>query len=517
MSQTLKQRIAALGRRLLAWRSTDPQQPAATAPSTADPRDLNPAAPRPWDEADPAPSQPNAQGQGRPRQRRRGRGGAQASAPAPDPGLPRLVPRAQHNISRANISPNALKVLYRLRQAGYQAHLVGGGVRDLLLGREPKDFDVATSAEPEEVRGVFRNCRLIGRRFRLAHVHFGPEIIEVATFRGQNPDMDDTDRRVENGLIVRDNSYGTIEEDALRRDFTINALYYDVSDFSVLDYTGGMEDLRAGRLRLIGDDPERRYREDPVRMLRAVRFACKLGFTIDPSCGRPLTVLGHLLEDVAAARLFEELLKLFQTGFALDAFEKLRRYGLFGHLFPDTEACLAREEHDFPLTFVSRGLANTDSRVEQDLPVSPAFLFGVLLWEPVRQRYEELMASGRDPLDAMMLAGSEVAARQQTRVTIPKRFSLPMRELWELQPRLEQRQGTRPARLVTHPRFRAAYDFLILRAAAGEADTELAEWWTRYQDASGADRSRMMEGGPKRRRRRRRRPGPDSSGGGDGD
>jgi poly(A) polymerase len=418
--------------------------------------------------------------------------------------MPRVVPRAEHSISRANISPNAIKVLYRLRQAGYQAHLVGGGVRDLLLGREPKDFDVATDAEPEDVREVFRNCRLIGRRFRLAHVHFGPEIIEVATFRGLNPDVAEADRRVENGLIVRDNAYGTIEQDALRRDFTVNALYYDIGDFSVLDYTNGIEDLRAGRLRLIGDDPDRRYREDPVRMLRAVRFACKLGFTIDAPCERPLRESGHLLQDIAAARLFEELLKLFQAGFGLDAFEKLRHYGLFGHLFPDTEACLAREEHDFPITFVSRGLANTDARIEKDLPVTPAFLFAVLLWEPVRRRYEQLLDDGREPIDAMTLAGSEVAARQQSRVAIPKRFSLPMREVWEMQPRLEQRQGTRPHRLIGHPRFRAAYDFLVLRAAAGEAEAELAEWWTQFQGGSTQDRTRMTETGTKRRRRRRR-------------
>ena len=429
------------------------------------------------------------------------------------------MPRAEHCISRANISPNAVKVLYRLRQAGFQAHLVGGGVRDLLLGREPKDFDVATDAEPEQVRGVFRNCRLIGRRFRLAHVHFGPEIIEVATFRGLNPDVAEADRQVENGLIVRDNAYGTIEEDALGRDFTVNALYYDIADFSVLDYTGGLEDLRAGRLRLIGDDPERRYREDPVRMLRAVRFACKLGFAIDPACEQPLRALGHLLQDIAAARLFEELLKLFHAGFGLDAFEKLRHYGLFGELFPDTESCLAREEHDFPITFVSRGLANTDDRVQQGLPVTPSFLFAVLLWEPVRRRYEELLDHGREPIDAMTLAGSEIAARQQARVAIPKRFSLPMREVWEMQPRLEQRQGTRPLRLLGHPRFRAAYDFLVLRASGGEADPELAEWWTRFQEGNTQERMRMTETGTKRRRRRRRPKGgaPAAVGAADGD
>ncbi|MEA3277990.1 MAG: polynucleotide adenylyltransferase PcnB [Pseudomonadota bacterium] len=418
---------------------------------------------------------------------------------------PLVVPRSEHSISRANISENALKVLYRLKQGGYQAYLVGGGVRDLLLGREPKDFDVATDATPEEVRKLFRNCRLIGRRFRLAHVHFGREIIEVATFRGGGSEDTEGERHIENGMIVRDNLYGTREEDALRRDFTVNALYYNIADFSVVDYAGGLADLEAGRLRLIGDAPERRYREDPVRMLRAVRFACKLGFNLEPSCERPLLESGHLLRDIAPARLFEEVLKLFQGGTGLSAFEKLRHYGLFSHLFPATEDCLSHEEQAFPITFVSRGLENTDRRIQEDKPVTPAFLFAVLLWEPVRQRYRELVAQDRMPVEAMLLASGEVASVQQPLVAIPKRFGLPMREIWALQPRLEQRQGKRPYRLLTHPRFRAAYDFLLLRAEAGEVETERAEWWTRFQDANGQERANMTDGGGKRRRPRRRR------------
>lgn len=414
------------------------------------------------------------------------------------------MPRPEHSISRANISENALKVLYRLKQENFQAHLVGGGVRDLLLGHEPKDFDIATDATPEQVRQVFRNCRLIGRRFRLAHVHFGHDIIEVATFRGRGEDADPLDRRLENGMIVRDNIYGTIEEDALRRDFTINALYYDIADFSLHDYAGGLADLKAGRLRLIGD-PEQRYREDPARMLRAVRFACKLGFAIEPATERPLFELGSLLADIAAARLFDELIKLFHSGYGLDVFEKLRHYGLFGQLFPDTEECLAREDHDFPITFVSRGLANTDQRMLENKPVTPAFLFAILLWEAVRRRSEQLQADGMPAVEAILLASGEVYQRQQSLVAIPKRFSLPMREIWSLQPRLEQRDGKRPYRLIAHPRFRAAYDFLMLRAAAGEADAELADWWTRFQDASGQERASMIEGGAKRRRPRRRR------------
>jgi poly(A) polymerase len=426
--------------------------------------------------------------------------------PASPPGTgPLVVPRPDHNISRANISEYALKVLYKLKQEGFAAHLVGGGVRDLLLGHEPKDFDVATDATPEQVRAVFRNCRLIGRRFRLAHVHFGRDIVEVATFRGTGTDEPGSERHIENGMIVRDNSYGTIEEDALRRDFSINALYYDISDFSLVDYVGGLEDLRAGWLRLIGSDPERRYREDPVRMLRAVRFACKLGFAIERESEAPLFELAHLLGDIPAARLFDELIKLFHAGYGLDTFEKLRHYGLFGHLFPDTEACLAREEQSFPITFVSRGLENTDRRLDEDKPVTVFFLFAILLWEPVRRRYEQLVGTGKPENDAIFHAAEEICARQHLRVSIPKRFSLPMREIWYLQPRLVQREGKRPYRLLTHPRFRAAYDFLMLRAEAGEADPELAAWWTRFQEANGEERASMTDGSASRRPRRRRR------------
>jgi len=417
-----------------------------------------------------------------------------------------VVPRSQHQISRANISEHALKVLYRLKDGGYQAYLVGGGVRDLLLGREPKDFDVATDATPEEVRAVFRNCRLIGRRFRLAHVHFGREIIEVATFRGGGrEESSDGARHIRNGMIVCDNLYGTREEDALRRDFSVNALYYDIADFSLIDYAGGLDDLRAGRLRLIGDDPEKRYREDPVRMLRAVRFACKLGFNIDPPCEQPLFELGHLLRDIPPARLFEEVLKLLQSGLGLCTFEKLRHYGLFAHLFPGTDECLDYEDQGFPVTFVSRGLANTDRRIREEKPVTPAFLFAVLLWEPVRRRFAHLRAKDMTPEEAMLGASGYISARQHPLVAIPKRFALPMREIWTLQPRLEQRQGKRPYRLLTHPRFRAAYDFLLLRAEVGEVTSELADWWTRFQEANSQVRSEMTRGTVKGRRRRRPR------------
>jgi len=431
------------------------------------------------------------------------------------PMSPSVIARPQHTISRANISEAALKVLYRLKDSGFQAHLVGGGVRDLLLGREPKDFDVATDATPEQVRQVFRNCRLIGRRFRLAHVHFGPEIVEVATFRGTGAGQEEGeydharkhDRRVENGMIVRDNVYGTIEEDALRRDFTVNALYYNIVDFSVLDFAEGMDDLRQGRLRLIGD-PEQRYREDPVRMLRALRFVSKLGFNMDPACEAPLPALGGLLHSVPASRLFEEVLKLFHSGNALNAFEKLRHYGLFAHLFPQTEASLSREEHQFPITFVSCGLANTDLRVGEGKQVTPAFLFAVLLWEPVRLRQAALEREGQLPAAAVPQAANEVLARQQDHVAVPKRFALQMREIWSLQHRFDARRGKRPYRLITHPRFRAAYDFLLLRAEAGEVESALADWWTRFQEVGAEERGHMTreEGERPRRRRRGGRP-----------
>ena len=378
-----------------------------------------------------------------------------------------------------------------------------------MLGREPKDFDVATDASPEQVRQTFRNCRLIGRRFRLAHVQFGSEIIEVATFRaGQDAEVSDN-HQTDEGMLLRDNVYGTIEQDALRRDFTVNALYYNISDFSIIDYAGGVEDLGEGLLRLLGD-PETRYREDPVRMLRAVRFAAKLGFRLAPGTESPIPVLASLLADVPSARLFEEVLKLFLGGTAVACFEKLRQYGLFAELFPDTDASLARLEHEFPLTLVLKGLENTDNRIHEDKPVTPAFLFAVLLWEPVRLRAAQLQAEGEAPYQAVQRAGGEVVARQVQRIALPRRFSTPMQEIWGLQSRFLQTRGKRPQRLLTHPRFRAAYDFLLLRAQSGEADPELASWWTAFQDGNveapaptepGSAGRRSRRGGRRRRRK----------------
>ncbi len=419
---------------------------------------------------------------------------------------PVTIPRDRHNISRSNISRNAVKVLYRLNSAGYQAYLVGGGVRDLLLGREPKDFDVATDARPEQVKAVFSNCRLIGRRFRLAHVHFGREIIEVATFRSNRESGEGDDRQLENGMLLSDNIYGTLEDDAQRRDFTINALYYSVEDFAVIDFADGLEDLRKGVIRLLGD-PESRFREDPVRLLRAVRFAAKLGFVIEPETDKPMARLASLLADIPAARLFEEVLKLFLAGSALDTFEKLRHYELFGQLFPATEEALTHQDHDFPITFVNRGMHNTDLRIQQGKPVTPAFLFAVLLWEPVRLRAEALQASGMQPYDAQQTAATEVLADQARHVSIPKRFSYPMREIWQLQHRFLQRNGKRPQRLMSHPRFRAAYDFFLLRAEAGEVDQAEADWWTHIQERPAKTLPQQQNSAEEKRpRRRRRRP-----------
>lgn len=404
-------------------------------------------------------------------------------------------------------------MLYRLKSAGYESYLVGGGVRDLLLGREPKDFDVATDARPDQVRLLFRNCRIIGRRFRLAHVQFGDEIIEVATFRSNQGPVDEEAGRADiahnnSGRILRDNMYGSLEQDAFRRDFTVNALYYDIRDFSLKDYVDGLADLRTGTLRLIGD-PETRYREDPVRMLRAIRFVAKLGFRIHPATSSPIARLSPSLADIPPARLFEEILKLFLYGFGLQSFEALRQHGLFAHLFPRTDAMLETEEQGFPRTFVSRALANTDARVNAGKPVTPAFLFAALLWDPVRQYMGSLESNAVPPAEALRRAIDEIITEQVRHVALPRRFAMAMIEIYHMQPRFWQREGKRPLRLLAHPRFRAAYDFLLLRAAAGEIDQELADWWTRIQDSvsqgQGMPMGETLSELPRRPRRRRHR------------
>lgn len=395
-----------------------------------------------------------------------------------------------------------MKVLYRLHKAGYEAHLVGGAVRDLLLGREPKDFDIATDATPEEVRQLFRNCRLIGRRFRLAHVHFGPEIIEVATFRSMQPPPED-EHQNEEGMILRDNIYGSIEEDAMRRDFTVNALYYSIADFSIIDYAGGVDDISKGELKLLGD-PEQRYREDPVRMLRAVRFSARLGFRITAETLGPIAELADLLDAVPSARLFEETLKLFMAGQAYETFHLLHQYGLLQYLFPSTDAVMSGDYDQRITGMIDQGLKNTDERIEIGKPVTPAFLFAVMLWEPVRELAAELQQEEKlAAIPALQQAASEVLSAQAQRVAIPKRLTFMMRDIWSLQPRFENRAGKRPMRLLSHPKFRAAYDFMLLRAQAGEVEQELADWWTSYQDVSSEERGKMAHGNKDRPGRRR--------------
>jgi poly(A) polymerase len=477
---------------------------------------------------------------------------------------PRIIPRSEHAISRSHISPNALRVLYRLRDSGYMAFLVGGCVRDLLIGIEPKDFDVATDALPEEVKRLFRNSRLVGRRFRLAHVFFGREIIEVATFRaatapsqgdeplpqadpedGEAPELDegqfdadtappdpiepgsrsgsadgdDSARHVDaSGRIVRDNVYGTIDEDVWRRDFTANALYYNIADFSLWDYVGGFRDVAARTLRLIGD-PETRYREDPVRMLRAARFEAKLGFQLEPQTARPIGTLRELLASVPPARLFDETLKLFLTGHGKRSFEVLRSRGLLAALLPSVDAYFSGHPASLVEKLLLQGLRNTDERVLADKPVSPTFLFALLLYGPIAGLIEAAPAERWHEVATILEACDRATREAQSRVAIPKRFSLGVREMFALQPRLEYPRGRRVLRVLEHPRFRAAYDLLLLRAQFGLAAPDMAQWWTRVQAASADERGRMADalageaaGGPqprarRRSRRRRRRSG----------
>jgi poly(A) polymerase len=448
---------------------------------------------------------------------------------------PVIVARADHPVSRSQISGNALKVLYRLRDAGFQAFLVGGCVRDLLIGIEPKDFDVATDASPEQVRRLFRNCRLIGRRFRLAHIRFGHQIIEVATFRAAGapmapePDLDGVadeeaeegaaeadnghvDRaHDERGRLLRDNVYGTIDQDVWRRDFTCNALYYNIEDFSIWDYVGGVEDVRARTLRLIGD-PETRYREDAVRMLRAVRFEAKLGFSLHPATAAPFATLAGLLEHIPPARLLDEFQKLFLAGFGERSFDLLRGYRLLEHLFPATAEHLATEKDGMAMRLIRAGLANTDRRVAEERAVTPMFLFAVLLFGPVSAAAQRRFEAGAHAGVAIAEAVDEVVAGQNRRIGIPKRFSIPMRELLALQPRFHKREGRRALGFLAHPRFRAAYDFLLLRAEAGAEDPALAQWWTEVQalpreeqeQRVGTERAEGAAQGTGRRRRRRR-------------
>ncbi len=424
--------------------------------------------------------------------------------------LPHGVEQKKHNLSRSDISPGALQVVEQLTAAGFSVYVVGGCVRDLLLGLHPKDFDVATDATPEQVEKICRRARIIGRRFRIVHVRCGREIVEVTTFRAQHDENGDIgaefSHRSDQGLLLRDNVFGSIEEDARRRDFTVNALYYNPTDNTLYDYANGMADLEARVLRIIGD-PATRYREDPVRMLRACRFAAKLGFSIHSATAQPIFELGHLLGEVASARLYDEVLKLFMNGQALATFRLLDQYGLFLQLFPVNTASFGAEQ-TFNRNFVEQALVNTDKRVRNGQRVTPAFLLGALLWPALCATRDRLIAGGETPVYATQQAANEVVAAQLNRITMPRRFTLPMREIWDLQQRLPNRTGNRASRLVELPRFRAGYDFLLLREQAGEDLNGLGRWWTEYQEANSDVRQTLVNAvassGPGRRRRRRR-------------
>ncbi len=423
---------------------------------------------------------------------------------------PRIVPLRDHGIRRDAISRCALSTTETLQKHKFAAFIVGGAVRDLLLARAPKDFDVATNATPEEVRQLFRRSRIIGRRFRLVHVLCGRETVEVSTFRGGEPEAG-SDARVtdELGRVLRDNVFGSQEQDATRRDFTLNALFYDPATQSVWDYHDGVADLKKRRLRLIGD-PVQRYREDPIRMLRAVRFAAGCGLDIEPNTRKPIRALADLLANVPPSRLFDEMLKLLLSGHAVEAVKRLRKEGLHHGVLPLLDVIL---EQPLGERFVMLALKTTDARIQSGKSVSPSFLFASLLWHEVLAAWKANEAAGLPPIPALYQAMETVTGAQAEKLAIPRRFGTDMKEIWALQPRFLQRAGRRPYALLEHPRFRAGYDFLLLREESGEGERGLGDWWTRFQGADEDERQAMLvrDAVPaKRKRRRRRKRGPDA-------
>ena len=415
----------------------------------------------------------------------------------------RVYGPSEHPLRRNQLSRGALDVTRRLHDAGFAAFVVGGAVRDLLLGIEPKDFDIATDALPEQVKPLFRRAFIIGRRFRLVHVHSGSETIEVSTFRAAQLGDDATD---EHGRLLSDNVYGSHAEDAARRDFTINALYFDPASEEVWDYVGGVADIRARRLKLIGP-PTTRYREDPVRMLRAVRLAAKLGIAIEPRTAAPIAKLAPLMGNVPPARLFDEMQKLLFSGHAVETVKSLRAHGLSHGLLPLLDVII---EQPLGQRFIELSLANTDQRVRDDRGISPGFLFATLLWHEVLATWNAAKARGETPIPALFEAMDAVLERQAKKLAIPRRFEATIKEIWSLQPRFLQRAGGRPFRLIEHPRYRAGWDFLDLRCKSGEFEGELAEladWWDRFADAGHDERVAMLkpDEGPKKKRRSRGR------------
>ncbi len=404
-------------------------------------------------------------------------------------------------IDESKISVNALKVVSRLNEHGYQAFLVGGCVRDILLGRSPKDFDVATDAHPDDVRDLFRNSRIVGKRFRIVHVRFGREIVEVTTFRGPHEDKYD-ENHTDSGMTVSDNIYGTFEEDVFRRDFAINSLYYKPSTKELIDLADGHADIESKTIRTIGS-PEERFREDPVRMLRAIRFKAKLGFDIDDETAEAIRSIGYLIQDVAPARLFEEVLKLFLSGYAVAAFNGLKEYDLYGWMFPDSMRSMETASTD---ELVELALASTDRRIADDMPVTPAFVYAAMFWYPFVAEKERLQDEGATHVAASNEAASNIISKQQLFTSIPRRFSGPIRDIWFLQFRLGARFGNKPDILMGHKRFRAAYDFLLLREDAGEKTRNLGEWWTEYQEATPERRDELKkQAGQNNQKKKRKR------------
>ncbi len=410
---------------------------------------------------------------------------------------------SEHGIRLDDVSPNAIRVTQTLQRAGYKAFIVGGAVRDLVLGHKPKDFDVATNATPEEVKRLFRRAFIIGRRFQIVHVMFGQELIEVTTFRGASSEESPKDAH---GRVLRDNTFGEQHEDAERRDFTINAMYYDPERQQVLDYHGGMKDIRSKSLRIIGV-PEARYREDPVRMLRVVRFAAKLGFSIAQPTREPIKVMAALINNVPAARVFDEMLKLLMSGHAMACLQQLRKEGLHHGLLPLLDVVL---EQPLGERFVTLALANTDERVRDGKPVSPGFLFASLLWHQVLEKWNAYKAAGELPIPALHLAADDVLDGQTEQLAIQRRIATDMRDIWAMQPRFERRIGKSPHKLLEHPRMRAGYDFLLLRCASGEISEEIGDWWTDFIDADGPGREVLLSrkpaddgAAPAKKRRRR--------------
>jgi poly(A) polymerase len=427
--------------------------------------------------------------------------------------VPKKFLKRAHQINPELLSKNAVKVTHVLQEAGFNAYIVGGAVRDLLLGIAPKDFDVATNATPDQVQKLFRRSRLIGRRFQIVHVTFygkdRPEIIEVSTFRAH---VQAEDAHVAaNGRILRDNVWGSQGEDATRRDFTINAMYYDPETETVLDYHGGMLDIEARTLRMIGE-PSQRYREDPVRMLRAIRFAAKTGFQIQKDTLTPIEKLGDLIQDVPSSRLFDEILKLLMSGHAWASLQGLKDVGLHQKILPLIDAILENEDRSI---FVKKSLDNTDLRVREGKPVSPGFLFASLLWHDVQDAWAHYENDGMQSVPALHAAIDEVFESQKNFLGMQRRHEADMREIWTMQPRLEKRVGRYPFRLIDSSKFKAGYDFLLLRCETGEISNEIGQWWTDFwlgDDPIRQDLMALLKNtapdpnttSPKRKRRRTR-------------